>query len=181
MRREHAARERLERDGVAGIAHDSQGRDAVLDDVVRDQRAAARQTTGNPRAHEASLEVLADFVLAIENRVVAPSQAGRRAVSKHVVDQPRGLFFFVSEGEGCHFERRLLLRAELLLEQLGILRQHPPRGLEDLARAAAVLVQHNGPDKRSYWTARSEEHTSELQSRLHLVCRLLLEKKKKQK
>src|SRR2546429_1068309 len=32
------------------------------------------------------------------------------------------------------------------------------------------------------WTiafcARSEEHTSELQSRLHLVCRLLLEKKK---
>src|SRR2546429_6717576 len=27
---------------------------------------------------------------------------------------------------------------------------------------------------------RSEEHTSELQSRLHLVCRLLLEKKKKE-
>src|SRR2546422_3373227 len=27
--------------------------------------------------------------------------------------------------------------------------------------------------------ARSEEHTSELQSRLHLVCRLLLEKKKR--
>src|SRR2546422_1226558 len=29
--------------------------------------------------------------------------------------------------------------------------------------------------------ARSEEHTSELQSRLHLVCRLLLEKKKKER
>src|SRR2546422_2720646 len=28
------------------------------------------------------------------------------------------------------------------------------------------------------WDDRSEEHTSELQSRLHLVCRLLLEKKK---
>src|SRR5687768_17885175 len=28
------------------------------------------------------------------------------------------------------------------------------------------------------WELRSEEHTSELQSRLHLVCRLLLEKKK---
>src|SRR2546422_6275332 len=28
------------------------------------------------------------------------------------------------------------------------------------------------------WHVRSEEHTSELQSRLHLVCRLLLEKKK---
>src|SRR2546429_5282878 len=35
----------------------------------------------------------------------------------------------------------------------------------------AVMGQSNG----SY---RSEEHTSELQSRLHLVCRLLLEKKK---
>src|SRR2546422_7640331 len=32
-----------------------------------------------------------------------------------------------------------------------------------------------GPGDR---LARSEEHTSELQSRLHLVCRLLLEKKK---
>src|SRR5690625_7093302 len=29
------------------------------------------------------------------------------------------------------------------------------------------------------WIGRSEEHTSELQSRGHLVCRLLLEKKKK--
>src|SRR2546422_3210194 len=35
---------------------------------------------------------------------------------------------------------------------------------------------------RPRWGAacRSEEHTSELQSRLHLVCRLLLEKKKKE-
>src|SRR2546429_6158572 len=33
----------------------------------------------------------------------------------------------------------------------------------------------SGPSER---TRRSEEHTSELQSRLHLVCRLLLEKKK---
>src|SRR2546422_8607962 len=30
-----------------------------------------------------------------------------------------------------------------------------------------------------FFLGRSEEHTSELQSRLHLVCRLLLEKKKK--
>src|SRR2546429_5721998 len=32
--------------------------------------------------------------------------------------------------------------------------------------------------RNSRLTVRSEEHTSELQSRLHLVCRLLLEKKK---
>src|SRR5437870_13854097 len=48
-----------------------------------------------------------------------------------------------------------------------------------------VLVQRfasaDDPDLEGYWAARkrSEEHTSELQSRGHLVCRLLLEKKKK--
>src|SRR6266436_6852327 len=39
-------------------------------------------------------------------------------------------------------------------------------------RAGAGPARAGGP-------RRSEEHTSELQSRLHLVCRLLLEKKKK--
>src|SRR2546430_13818839 len=90
MRREHAARERLERDGVAGIAHDSQGGDHVLDDVVLDQRAATRQPAGNPRADETSLEVLADFVAAVQNRVGAPSQAGRRAGGKRSEERRGG-------------------------------------------------------------------------------------------
>src|SRR2546429_2947265 len=46
------------------------------------------------------------------------------------------------------------------------------------------LIEHNldvvqGISDRIAFLDRSEEHTSELQSRLHLVCRLLLEKKKK--
>src|SRR2546422_11292336 len=40
------------------------------------------------------------------------------------------------------------------------------------------MVLDEGPRSAS---VRSEEHTSELQSRLHLVCRLLLEKKKNKK
>src|SRR5712675_3400057 len=36
-------------------------------------------------------------------------------------------------------------------------------------------------ESQPFCLTRSEEHTSELQSRLHLVCRLLLEKKKKKK
>src|SRR2546429_974921 len=40
-----------------------------------------------------------------------------------------------------------------------------------------LRVRLHGPDRGA--RVRSEEHTSELQSRLHLVCRLLLEKKKK--
>src|SRR2546422_8459463 len=39
-------------------------------------------------------------------------------------------------------------------------------------------ARHCAPDGVAPADARSEEHTSELQSRLHLVCRLLLEKKK---
>src|SRR2546422_3689015 len=39
---------------------------------------------------------------------------------------------------------------------------------------------HPEPAPELLTHVRSEEHTSELQSRLHLVCRLLLEKKKKE-
>src|SRR2546429_1784031 len=55
---------------------------------------------------------------------------------------------------------------------------HPPpdrrrEDVEGLRRGSPVGGLHRGR------CGRSEEHTSELQSRLHLVCRLLLEKKKK--
>src|SRR2546422_1166863 len=44
---------------------------------------------------------------------------------------------------------------------------------------AALSRVEVSTDGRKAPRKRSEEHTSELQSRLHLVCRLLLEKKKK--
>src|SRR5687768_17965430 len=49
-----------------------------------------------------------------------------------------------------------------------------------LARIRSLCRRNRRCDRRSI-RQRSEEHTSELQSRLHLVCRLLLEKKKKKK
>src|SRR2546429_3463600 len=42
---------------------------------------------------------------------------------------------------------------------------------------SAVPMRGKGKSTERALTTRSEEHTSELQSRLHLVCRLLLEKK----
>src|SRR2546422_2027116 len=73
----------------------------------------------------------------------------------------------------------------------------PPLGFGDVASAFAAVAETQGPGARQSKEhllrqllarasagdreIRSEEHTSELQSRLHLVCRLLLEKKKKQK
>src|SRR5258707_4995883 len=94
----------------------------------------------------------------------------------------------LSEGHSrfCELERSLAgisprtlslrLRA---LEEEGIVERHtfpevPPRveyALTEKGRALLPIID----DMRAY---RSEEHTSELQSRQYLVCRLLLEKKR---
>src|SRR5690348_17482414 len=46
-------------------------------------------------------------------------------------------------------------------------------------RGKPVAENFAGPQQEVKISSRSEEHTSELQSPVHLVCRLLLEKKKK--
>src|SRR2546429_6561113 len=48
---------------------------------------------------------------------------------------------------------------------------------EAISRMEITRMRTRRPGKRLPSNHRSEEHTSELQSRLHLVCRLLLEKK----
>src|SRR2546422_4804987 len=66
-----------------------------------------------------------------------------------------------------------------------LFRSSPPSFFRSLAirassRWSASASSRGGLAVATY-SDRSEEHTSELQSRLHLVCRLLLEKKKKKK
>src|SRR2546429_6174367 len=53
-----------------------------------------------------------------------------------------------------------------------------PRPLRRLGLWLGLVDSENSDRVRFCAVLRSEEHTSELQSRLHLVCRLLLEKKK---
>src|SRR2546429_3022232 len=56
-----------------------------------------------------------------------------------------------------------------------------PGRTRGLRARRSVPQRGNQEDRVRRSGRRSEEHTSELQSRLHLVCRLLLEKKKKKK
>src|SRR2546429_2842523 len=84
----------------------------------------------------------------------------RVPVQKHVLDA-RGKFF----------ERRI----ELELVRVSTQFERPLQNRGARTRPEAAFEKRAGPiidDLRR----RSEEHTSELQSRLHLVCRLLLEK-----
>src|SRR2546429_4641039 len=86
---------------------------------------------------------------------------------------PRSTLFpyttlFRSALRGDHRGQRRVSRAR---------REGRARGGAQVAQCAVrgVTFRHESHD--GGW--RSEEHTSELQSRLHLVCRLLLEKKNK--
>src|SRR2546429_2266084 len=76
-------------------------------------------------------------------------------------------------------ELRMIVQKKMRLPTLNTLKFN---GLFSKSRRTSdSSARPTGPAQRlSTWARRrSEEHTSELQSRLHLVCRLLLEKKKK--
>src|SRR3989449_8543424 len=81
----------------------------------------------------------------------------------------------MNSGENFRFAASVAVRSTLLSSlssplSAGCTNPMPP-----------VISSVISPPPRFEVRKRSEEHTSELQSRLHLVCRLLLEKKKKKK
>src|SRR5258707_9675419 len=78
---------------------------------------------------------------------------------------------------------RSRIRGTRVAQNPGELRQTPGRAPNDAGteHPSAVQTEHGRrhPADLRLQLERSEEHTSELQSRQYLVCRLLLEKKKK--
>src|SRR3712207_6988982 len=77
---------------------------------------------------------------------------------------------------------RMLDRAEDPAETLDYGYQKQVELLQDVKKGIAdVVTSKKRLQMQQDKLKRSEEHTSELQSRQYLVCRLLLEKKKKQK
>src|SRR5690606_39280469 len=106
---------------------------------------------------------------------IRPPSRSSALVSQSARD-PRDLHSFptrrssdlTSEGKGLRPRARLPSRAERR---------------SAVAAASTPHIRHGGPEtdpatRPHHEQRRSEEHTSELQSRENLVCRLLLEKKK---
>src|SRR3989449_4637620 len=76
------------------------------------------------------------------------------------------------------FPYTTLFRSKLA-QQFGFKNAHEIPKLVKIVLNVGMGDAPKNPKGLEAAVARSEEHTSELQSRLHLVCRLLLEKKKK--
>src|SRR5258708_8607128 len=87
---------------------------------------------------------------------------------------PRSTLFPYTTLFRSHRGERRALRCAL-----DFARRQATRSLEPRARSLACVLGARRAVGASGEQTRSEEHTSELQSPDHLVCRLLLEKKKK--
>src|SRR5690625_6199576 len=101
-----------------------------------------------------------------------------------------GTFFIYSHTQAETIEDRM----EILEETTAMLEHEHIRDLEkqieedpsleedhEVQEQLAFLQQQLKEEETELLALRSEEHTSELQSRGHLVCRLLLEKKNKRR
>src|SRR5687768_3633845 len=113
-----------------------------------------RQVTITPAIRKAVERRLARMGRMLQDHIVSVQVVIGRLKSRHHVEMTlhaRGDHFFHGSATG--------------------------RDLTAALGAAAEKIEHQVQKLKS---KRSEEHTSELQSRLHLVCRLLLEKKKKE-
>src|SRR3712207_7540059 len=72
-----------------------------------------------------------------------------------------------------------ILQRSLCSEMVTVTKMSPNNSLFCIQLVSPLLVPLMGSGLQSSQMLRSEEHTSELQSRQYLVCRLLLEKKNK--
>src|SRR2546425_8957403 len=94
------------------------------------------------------------------------------------------LFFFFNDTATTEIYTLSLHDALPICGRAGLRKASPGQSPTDRCRAdcfhrARRVAGLRNPDEATPASARSEEHTSELQSLAYLVCRLLLEKKKK--
>src|SRR5256884_4223204 len=165
------AAERMKRLARTGdeLAATIKGRDeAVLARRPDAKNWAAKECVCHLRDTEELFKARFDLIMAMENPKLSfdpatPDRwAAERQYLRHDVQQAL-----------AHFRKRraesLAFLETLTPEQWKRGGTHATRGLMTIDDFVTLIAWHDDN--------RSEEHTSELQSRLHLVCRLLLEKK----
>src|SRR5207253_4211324 len=149
----------------------------MLREFVSEALAALGYRVLSAANGRAALDVWAEhrneIDLLLTDIVMPESISGRQLAHTLILDKPNLKVIFTSgyssELFGSEFEREK--------EHLFLAKPYLP---DRLAQTVAMHLQSQGAPAFAARSAcrRSEEHTSELQSRGHLVCRLLLEKKK---
>src|SRR2546429_8094890 len=124
------------------------------------------------------------FALADENGCSGSTNAALASVNSLPNLDERALLAEAQAGNRAAFEE-LVRRFDRDVLRLALNLMKRPEDARDVYQEAFLKVYRNLHRFRFECSfikfRRSEEHTSELQSRLHLVCRLLLEKKKHHK
>src|SRR2546422_5349059 len=179
---------------TSGTAYPSARLQLVAGDVnrVRDElrQAAgltARMTKADAPASEMAQESLFEYHLYTlqrpttiadnQTKQVALLSAGGVPVAKELVLQGSDYYYRSSVG-GIGQKMKVGVFVQFENREASRLGMPMPKGVVRVYKKdSAGNAQFVGEDRIDH---RSEEHTSELQSRLHLVCRLLLEKKKKE-
>src|SRR5260370_2641002 len=177
---------------IDGVSPSNEGRGYVLRRLIRRatlhaERLAMRSQVGRlvddvvdvMRETYPELEQRADLIRAGINQEAARFQRTlkeglerfERMVAKQpkVISGPDAVLLHDTFGFPIALTRELATERGLLVDEQGF------------QAAMAEQRERSRRELPSHWTlaTRSEEHTSELQSHLNLVCRLLLEKKKK--
>src|SRR2546422_6667019 len=124
--------------------------------------ASILDTTQVPQAFGHGTMVAGIIHLVAPTAQIMPLKAFKADGTSNLFDILRAIYFAVDHG------------AKVINMSFSMVNSSP-----ELVRAINYANGHGLICVSSAGNTRSEEHTSELQSRLHLVCRLLLEKKKK--
>src|SRR5690554_1458850 len=96
-------------------------------------------------------------------------------VRVHGIPAPQGSKKYVGNGRMIESSKKVGPWREAVKAAILTATGHKPTTLDGAVQVDITFIL---PRPKGHYGTRSEEHTSELQSRPHLVCRLLLEKKK---
>src|SRR2546422_7824874 len=137
----------------------------------------ARAKSGDLEALEALYRAFETPVYNLALRVLRRPEDAEDVLQETFLEVVRSIKLFRGEGHLWGWIRQIAASKALMR-----IRQERVRETEELHEESEAAGGGGGSrGGMNPGAVRSEEHTSELQSRLHLVCRLLLEKKKKKK